>query len=917
MRINKTKALFTACIVVGTVLLSAVGFSIKTHADVLSPYTATLRYYDDIQITYTLNYPSGSIWSGSGDVPIGGVAIADQIYCADPFVAFHSIANTSWDNLTHATVDTMGDYVVAAPWATSTTVQQNDDALRWLIYHAYRGDYLANDNVSVASVARLNAMYPSIGPVAIDRRIALMATKVAIWKQIEGDNLIILRTSLNANEQITFDNLVAALVSDAQTKGATDRYGTEFSIDIHGSFQIDHDDGTYDYYGPLTIAADLWNSDGGAIELLMNDVFLTASGPDSDLIEFVDAIDNSLPNAVVYGTAQSTAYLNHDDFSTVSGEWTSTSFYLKIPKARQPQNGEHLTIRAMAKADDVPLVEGTTVLFIHGNSGIQDWNYVQAFIGAAKDGMEVDLYAEARLRTSDLGAIRISKSIEHASPFDENSEFEFKLYHSDSPGPPNLINDVVILQDYIISSALDVDYLNNTITLKNGGSVIIDGLPQTGYYWVEELQPLGAVFGIPRIDVLVANGAPLPTVFGFITNAFVMDDDYAFVRFTNTKDDLKAHLSIAKVALDYFADGREPAMILNTSYTFILESSDDNGATWMPVNLSGIFKSDSATLVDAPNGRFSLQSLQSAFIEIDPSKMYRIIENNPGADYVPMYGLVCVEDSGGGVWNTTESSAVGFDWNTGATYTTEGIDVIPGGYYWFGVSNIRATTCDLSISKTLVGNPDDIDTERLFSFEVFYMDSNYGITPPWALPLSTIPSNDKALIEGITEDRIVLDSSGNPVIFMLKHNETATVKDLPAGRYMIREVPSTWFSVSYAIGSGSETLAQNGGDTETFILTSDTTVAFTNTLTPRTPPGTDRPPGGTPPGGVPPGGTTPRTGENLLPWGLVAFFFIAAAVLIAESFQRDKDPKKDSRTLMSGNQNEKTQWTQDLGRKSS
>ncbi|MCL1829293.1 MAG: hypothetical protein FWG32_07335, partial [Oscillospiraceae bacterium] len=60
-------------------------------ADIGPQYTATLQYYDDIQITYTLNYPAGGVWNGAGDIPIGGTGVSSQIYCVDPFVHFHSV----------------------------------------------------------------------------------------------------------------------------------------------------------------------------------------------------------------------------------------------------------------------------------------------------------------------------------------------------------------------------------------------------------------------------------------------------------------------------------------------------------------------------------------------------------------------------------------------------------------------------------------------------------------------------------------------------------------------------------------------------------------------------------------------------------------------------------------------------------
>ena len=899
----------------------------QAYADSGSSYTATLRYYDSIMLTYRLNYPSGGIWSGSGDVPVGGMGVSSQIYCADPFVPFHSMATTTWDAPTAATLDRMDGYVVAAPWAASATVQQHDDALRWLVWYGYRGDYLANDATSIASVARLNARYPGIGPVAIDKKIALMATKVALWKLLVGDSFTILKTSLTANQQITFDRLVAALISDATTLGPADKRGTELVIEIDGGgLPLSHSSGGFDFFGPLTVTASLEDSIGGDIQTTLNDVFLTVSGPDSASIEFVDALDGALPSGTIYGTSQAAPYLESSGFWDDGGVWTSAPFFLKVPADRLPPGGGHLTIQAFARAHDVPLMAGTPLLFVFENGGVFDWNYVQAFIGAANDGMWADLYAQARLRTSDLGSILVLKSITGASPFDEDNEFTFRLFYSSGPDGYDPITDVVDLSDCIVSSAASVDLVNNTFTLKNGGAALIDGLPMTGYYWVEELLPLPSIYGVPKIDRLVADGAPYPTTLGvatgtgFVSDAFKMDDEFALVRFTNTKDNQKAHLYVGKVAMEYFSDGREPEMILDTSYSFALEASADGGLTWSPVDLTDIFKSDTGLPWDALGGRFTLRSMDMALIEVDPALIYRIAESDPGAGYIPMYALLCIEEGAGGVWDVREYSAVGADFHVGDFYATAGVEMVAGGYYWLVLSNLRVTVCDLTVSKTVAGgtdgiDPDDIDPDQLdtdqqdpdqlFYFELFYMDHNLGLLPPWAVPLSASQSGGAALLEGVSGDRIFDNPDGVPSVFALKDGEAATIRGLPAGSYMLREIPSAPFTVTYTINAGPETDAQNGGDTETFMLLEDSTVAFTNTR-----PGKTNPPGEDPEDPDPedpeepdnPGGVTPRTGDNMALLSLVAcvlcVVFAATVFAVAGSLaerRAKKEPFSSSR----------------------
>ncbi|MCL2884479.1 MAG: hypothetical protein FWF49_03210, partial [Oscillospiraceae bacterium] len=150
-------------------------------------YRIVLRYYDPIQITYTIQYPASDDrgeWTGPEDVPVGGVGVPDannkfginpylstQIYCVDPFTPFHGQVpglggSFEWD--TGSMADTVTGYVEAAPWVTSGAMQVYGDAVRWLAANGYRGVYNyggTDDAESQASVARLNTMFPSIGPI--------------------------------------------------------------------------------------------------------------------------------------------------------------------------------------------------------------------------------------------------------------------------------------------------------------------------------------------------------------------------------------------------------------------------------------------------------------------------------------------------------------------------------------------------------------------------------------------------------------------------------------------------------------------------------------------------------------------------------------------------------------------------------
>ncbi|MCL1846347.1 MAG: Cys-Gln thioester bond-forming surface protein [Coriobacteriia bacterium] len=830
MKARKLCAPFAVFVLIITLALSATGIQPKAYADnVPSPYTATLRYYDDIQITYTLTYPTGGIWNGAGDIPIGGTGASSQIYCVDPFIHFHSVATTSWDTSKNATLDIMGGYVAAAPWATSATMQKNSDAIRWLLYNGYRGDYLANNQESIDSVTRLNALYPGV-PGTIDKRIALMATKVAIWKTLVGDDVVILRTSLTTAQQATFDALVNAMVADAldfQDNIGGSLGETELIVTIQESgFPYVNTVGTYEYYGPMTVTADLLNSPSGDITTLLDGVFLSVSGPNSGGVELVDSTYTPLPTDTLYGTAITNAYLENADFSLVGADWTSQEFYLAVPVGRQPPDADHLTIQARAKAAAVPLAAGTPMTFIYDNGGIQDWEYVQAYAGVAEDGMAADLYGEARSGNGDLGTVEVMKYVENATPFDEDSQFVFSLYHSDID-TLDADADIVDLRDYVVSSAFAVSADGQTFTLKNGGRAIIDGLPQDGYYWVEEVfSPLE--YNTTYIEILNAAVIP-PLATARLTDPFEMDDDFALVRFTNSKSENKAYLFVSKRA---FADvSGTPQPVQNTPYYFFLEGSDDGGVTWAPVDLTGVFKSDDGIVLSAVDGNFSLETHDMAFIEVEPNLLYRIIETDPGANYTAMYLYEHAEpDAGGWIHNT--DSHVGADWYYPAVpaYITEEFAAVEGGYYWITVANLRALTENLTLSKTLAGPVTDDDKDQLFRFEVFIMDNDFSIPPGLSIPVSVDPAPDTFHVSGITQDRIVNNAAGIPSIILLKHGESATIEALPSGSYKVCETLDTKFTTTYAVAGGALAPVSASGETADFDVYADTTVAFVNTL---------------------------------------------------------------------------------------
>ena len=798
-------------------------------------YTATLKYYDNIQITYTLNYPSGGVWSGAADIPVGGTAISDQIYCVDPFVPFHSNADKSyWDTGAWATVDEKGGYVTAAPWNISSAMRQNLNAVNWLAANGYRGDYLTDDAESRASVARLQELY-SPGITGIDKRIAFMATKVAIWKILAGDNVVILRTSLDnlTAQKNTFNSLVQALVKDARDGRETSAKLTQLQIKINDPNKATHAGVGYVYYGPLTVSVKLNNSPGGKLSAgNLDKVFLAVNGEASSGVSFVSAPNNLasslLPEGKIYGADDDGQYLDVFADNDGDGVWESSEFYLKVPDSRRPVTyTDRLAIAARAMVKDVLLVQGTPVIFVYGDGDIQDWNAVQAFMGAAKDGTRTSLYAEDSINTAgtEFGQIYVSKQIENSTPLDDNAVFTFQLLYSATEAPAAGF-EPVDLKDFPVHGAFGFNATDNTFTLKNGGLAMFEWLPTEYYYQVKETG-VSAIYPDANFSIPVAATPVTVKTPGKTTSAFQMDDDLAMamVSFVNIKQDIpKAHLYIGKTAVDHISFGN---MInkFDAEYSFVLEYSDDGGNAWQPVVLTGdIFTSDGGKITDGAKGKFTLKTLDMAYIDVDSSKLYRAVEEYPGPNYLSMYALVQTEyDSASSEWINSSTQNNAPHWDDIRNYhITEEFKVTPGGYHWLVFSNLKIY--DLSITKNVAGSATDMDFNTLFGFQLVYMGQY-----PEAVPLSTAPLYGPYYIEGITDDRIKTDSNGFPSVFLLKHGETATIKNLPAATYKILEQPYEEFTTTYVIDSEAEVPALNNRETDVFLIIKDARVTYKNT----------------------------------------------------------------------------------------
>ena len=840
-------------------------------ADGGDTYTATLQYYDNIQITYTLRYPTGGLWSGAGDVPIGGMDNGEysfsQIFCADPFVAFHSIANTTWPPPYYTTTDTMGGYTVAAPWATSAAMRRNSDAVRWLVYNGYRGNYNAKstDPESIASILRLNSMYPEypgFGP--IDETIAVMATKIAVWKILAGDDVQILVTSLegDAGRKATLNTLVDLLIADARAYAmAPDPAAagwTDLLLTIEDDPGLEFDDvndDVYSFYGPLCVRAELVNPDALPD---MDKVFLSAVGFQTRDVVFTrdKSTDDAglLGSGALYGTDRT---LQYAEGGASGGEWVSEPFYLRIPAGRLLPDASGILIRAMGMAKGAELYPGTPVTFVHDSYGVQDWNYVQAFVGAARDDMFMNLYAETRASThlaprpapeepttleTPLGQIYVSKKVSSGIFFGniDDTEFTFALYWSGDGG-----RDRVNLSEHPVIGAIDVDYDANTFSLKNGGLALIDGLPAgPDYdYWVEELN-VPADYTTPDFEISSASDAAEFTGQDYSTGWFQLaDSDLAAttVEFTNTRQPAQApaFLYMSKEALVLDEEG---GFLYNLSdhFEFILEYSADNGVSWQPYDLSGKFSGDAGNLAeaDATAGIFQLQSSDVVIIELNPGYQYRVTEADPGNEFSPSYGLGHIllidgQPDQSSVTQTTNADSP--YWSAAAgRFTTEAFPVTPGDYYFLVFLNTDRSAHSLAVTKAVAGNASEEDRDREYRFQLIYQGSVYGAPVPWAtpwpVPLSAEPfAQDAMPVEGIAQDRIEEDEEQNPTIFVLKDGESVTINELFPGQYILREVPTAGLRATYAVDAEKALAVNRAGETGIIRLIGDTTVAFTNT----------------------------------------------------------------------------------------
>lgn len=835
--------------IIPLLLVVAIAASFMGAALSAERFTISIRYYDDINITFRLNYPSGGVWSGAQDVPIGGTSISSQIYCVDPFTAFHGqVPNhggtTGWSH--GAVTDTVPGYVSAAPWAMSGAMQRYGDAVRWIIANGYRGVFghpsspgLPEDAESRESVARLQSRYASFPWAAnIDKEIALMATKVAIWFTVGGrDAVQVVRTSLDGRVHAdgtlmsdTFNNLIEALIRDAQIAGAGGTPSQSVPVTTLTA-GIDNSHAVFDpinnRYGPLIVTAT-----ANGLARATDGIFLTASGEDSLNFYFTDSAFERLPIDISITT----------DMPVFRAPGTADSggvFYLVVPEDRG--NADNMTISAMVLSANTPVVQGTPVVYAFWDADRQNWDAIQAFAGAAKEGALVDLFAQASINTgiAPRGQIWVSKQVENPGVNDLDLPFSFRLWHTNDITSGGSGQEVD-LGNHPVRGA-DSSF-GNIFNLRKGMFAFIDGLPAgpNDWYRIEEIN-IPAGFNSPasfNIDIgMAAGGAAAGS--GNITDWFTLNDEgvgqdaLAMVTFTNRRTVDMAQLRVSKTVLAFDEYGNQ--LMPNIShgseqrFNFLIQSSTD-AVNWTAVPLSNEnFLSDGGGLLST-TGAFWLRHRGAAIIELPPSLgslEYRVIEMPDNqSEFATIYGLYVWREIGG-QWAPDPASQVSnftgsiYNLDMGNTRETASFSLTYDGFYDLIFLNVSLH--DMQISKEVSGYGYQ---NRLFEFQIYYMDDDAPI---------------KLTMDSSATDAIYVEISGNPGgrigaggdTLLLRHGETATIANLPTGQYVVRELaPGGGYVTTHIVSIGGVS-----GDTVTglstapIILSNDVLVAFTNDLT--------------------------------------------------------------------------------------
>ncbi|MDR1043280.1 MAG: thioester domain-containing protein [Clostridiales Family XIII bacterium] len=381
--------------------------SVAVYAEDPDVFDAVVHYNDKIQITYLVMNKDGTFTQGPGDIQLGVLNAGDQtvirqLYCAAATVHFHTSSI-----ITHPSgepyVDEANGYVIATPDRAdvdSPDLSRNLKQVMWLVANGYYGD---NTGLSVnnASVKDLEARYPAVGLSGSSNRaeIAVIATKIAIW-HFSDPMVSILSTSLSMGDQIMMYNLVKALIADANAYAEN---SSSAPIGMQMNLKIDDSAAGFTtiaavtdryFYGPLTVI-----STDAAIQADMDKIFLSLSGYNHGAIDFVKD-DNGSPGADLLDVATEYGYPDltaTDQFKAPYVEAGQT-FWLSVPEIESYQDLSGINIDATARANGVTYTQATPQLVVYGaQSGAQDWEAIQSFVGLMEVGAKGNIYGQARL----------------------------------------------------------------------------------------------------------------------------------------------------------------------------------------------------------------------------------------------------------------------------------------------------------------------------------------------------------------------------------------------------------------------------------------------------------------------------------------------------------------------------------------
>ncbi|MDR2162857.1 MAG: thioester domain-containing protein [Clostridiales Family XIII bacterium] len=405
-------AVLVSVLICGMVRNSAEdGSSLAADSVGAATFDAVVNYDDNIQITYLVMDSEGKVSVGPSDIQLGvlkdkdGNTVIRQLYCAAATVRFHSSSH-----ITHPSpyVDQVSGYVIATADTADLDSEapnflNNQDQIMWLLANGYYGDGTGL-SVNNESVNSLRARYPNLSPsdTAIDAKIALVATKLAIW-HFSDPMVSIMSTKLSPDDQRKMYNLEKALIADANRYAANPApLGMQMNLTIDNrsaDFVTDSALSTKHYfYGPLTVESTNPDVNSG-----MDKIFLSLSGRNHGSIDFVKDNGGSpsiaeLDKATEYGYPELTTTDQYKAPYVTAGQ----RFWLKVPEIDRYEDLSGIAVNASARANDVTYTQATPQLVVYGDpastNGGHEWTEVQAFVGLMDKGVKGDIYGKAQLQ---------------------------------------------------------------------------------------------------------------------------------------------------------------------------------------------------------------------------------------------------------------------------------------------------------------------------------------------------------------------------------------------------------------------------------------------------------------------------------------------------------------------------------------